>query len=330
MLKRLNTILHPAHYQGRGKRSPYFEGWYFKLVDATGQYRYAVIPAVFLTAGHDEPHAFIQVFDAVYGRMNYVRYPLTDFSAATDRFEVKIGPNVFSADFIQLDIHTESLSIEGQVCFEDVKPWPVTWTSPGVMGWYAWVPGMECYHGVVSLDHSLLGTLNIDGCPVTFDGGRGYIEKDWGKSFPSGWIWLHTNHFDIPGTSLMGSIARVPWVGRSFPGFFAGLLHQGILYRFTTYTGAKTVHLEATAQQIHWVLEDELYRLEIAAERAETVDLLGPSLMDMGIRVPETLNAHIAVSLSKLGSSTVLYAGMGRNAGLEVAGDIGKLLVGGH
>jgi len=32
------------------------------------------------------------------------------------------------------------------------------------------------------------------------------MEKDWGKSFPLYLIWLQSNHFDTPETSLMLSV----------------------------------------------------------------------------------------------------------------------------
>ena len=38
-MSRLKTTLNPAWFQGRHKREPYFEGWYFKLIDATTQPR---------------------------------------------------------------------------------------------------------------------------------------------------------------------------------------------------------------------------------------------------------------------------------------------------
>ncbi|MCK7537696.1 MAG: tocopherol cyclase family protein [Marinilabiliales bacterium] len=30
-----------------------------------------------------------------------------------------------------------------------------------------------------------------------FSGGRGYIEKDWGHSFPSAYVWMQSNHFQL-------------------------------------------------------------------------------------------------------------------------------------
>jgi hypothetical protein len=36
------------------------------------------------------------------------------------------------------------------------------------MGWDAWLPGMECYHGVMSLDHAITGNLVINGRKTDF------------------------------------------------------------------------------------------------------------------------------------------------------------------
>ena len=80
---RLRSIWTPAVYHGHGKSAPYFEGWYYKLVDASTQHRYAVIPGIFKHADPAESHAFVQVLDGVSGESYYVRYPTEDFTALT-------------------------------------------------------------------------------------------------------------------------------------------------------------------------------------------------------------------------------------------------------
>jgi tocopherol cyclase len=278
MVNFIRRTLHPPWYQGGKARPPYFEGWYFKLVDPTERYRYAVIATIFKTQGQDTPHAFVQVNDNIHGQMQYVRYPLRDFHAAEDQFAVHIGPNYFAADELRLNLATDDLTLRGELHFRETQPWPMTLLAPGAMGWYAWVPRMECYQGVVSLDHTIDGTLTIAGEDVDFTKGRGYTEKTWGQSFPIAWIWLQSNHFETPGTSLFGAISMIPWIGRTFRGFTVGLLHHGILYRFATYTGAETVHLAVTPQRIRWVIRDHLYRLEIIGDRGTSVDLRGPKI----------------------------------------------------
>ena len=187
----------------------------------------------------------------------------------------------------------------GSLRFQTLTPWPVSVRSPGIMGWYAWVPTMECYHGVVSLDHAIAGTLMIDGLSHDFNGGRGYIEKDWGQSFPSAWVWMQTNHFEASGTSLTASTAIIPWRRSSFRGSIVGLWHDGVLYRWATYTGAKTTHLHIDDEQVHWILRGKtaggVHQLTITAARAEAGILAGPSTVDMGKRVAESLTASVEV-----------------------------------
>jgi hypothetical protein len=84
---------------------------------------------------------------------------------------------------------------------------------------------MECYHGVLSFDHGITGQLTVNGEIFDFNGGRGYIEKDWGQAFPKAWIWMQSNHFEQPGTCLTASVAIIPWLRSAFSGFVVGLWH---------------------------------------------------------------------------------------------------------
>ena len=58
------------------------------------------------------------------------------------------------------------------------------------MGPFRFIAGMECSHGVISMMHSLEGTIEINGEIVDFSGGTGYIETDRGRSFPSAYSGL--------------------------------------------------------------------------------------------------------------------------------------------
>ncbi|MDF1596023.1 MAG: tocopherol cyclase family protein [Acidimicrobiia bacterium] len=319
------TLFHPERYHGHRRRPPFFEGWYFKLVDATETHRYAVIPGIFLSKDPDRHHAFIQILDGTTGQATYHRYPADEFRAATDRFEVEIGPSRFSSEGVVLDIADGDRVVKGEVRLGTPRPWPVSLTRLGIMGPYGWAPRMECNHGLVSFDHSLAGTLAIDGRSIDFDGGRGYGEKDWGKAFPAGYVWMQSNHFEQPGTSFVGSIAIIPWLFSAFPGFIIGLHHEGVLHQFATYTGAKTVDLHFTDETVEWTVADRIKRLTIRADRASGGLLYGPTRTDMSDRVGETMLSRVTVNLTNEAGS-VIFAGTGRNAGLELHGDLERLL----
>jgi tocopherol cyclase len=320
----IDRVLHPERYHGHGRRPPFFEGWYFKLVDRTGDRRLAVIPGIFLSDDPELHHAFIQVLDGRTGQATHHRFSPDLFAAEHAAFDVRIGRNRFRLDGLELDIDDDLARWQGAVRFEGLHPWPVTWRSPGIMGWYAWVPTMECYHGVLSLDHGIDGELARGGERHSFAAGRGYIEKDWGASFPAAYVWMQTNHFDVQGTSFVGSIAVIPWRRTAFRGFIIGLWHDGVLHPFATYNGARTVHLDIGDSLVEWVVERRRERLEIHATRAQGGLLLAPNRAAMGTRIGETMLATVEVRLS-LGGAT-RFAGTGRYAGLEVHGDLGPLL----
>ncbi len=318
----IRTTLQPAMFHGHRRNPPFFEGWYYKLVDASEDQRFAIIPGVFLG---EDAHAFVQVLNGNTAQSTYHRFPISDFWASKDKFEIRIADNFFSQKQIELQINDELGQVTGNLEFEGITPWPVSWASPGIMGWFAWIPKMECYHGVLSFDHPIRGGLQINSKSIDFTDGRGYIEKDWGQSFPAGYIWFQSNHFDSPGTSLTASIAVIPWLGNAFRGFIVGLQHQGNLYRFATYTGAKTETLAVTNERVTWVLQNRHHQLELAAQRARGGLLHEPSRSEMFQRVEETMLATVDVHLTSLTGNT-LFEGRGRNTALEVNGDLAQLL----
>jgi hypothetical protein len=327
MIRFLRTTLNPACYHGHGVKPPFFEGWYYKLVDAGEGHLYAVIPGIFLSDDPAKHHAFVQVLDGRTGKSTYHPYPAEEFWAAEGTLDLHVGPNRFTSEHISLDVDVPDLTLQGELHFEGVKPWPVSLASPGIMGWYAWIPFMECYHGVVSLDHGIQGALTVNGQTIDFSKGRGYIEKDWGQAFPAAWVWFQTNHFVRPGTSLTASVAVIPWVRRSFPGFIIGLWHEAVLYRFATYTGARIERLDMTDEQVTWIVRNKRYRLEMLATRAEGGLLHAPTTADMGRRIAETLGATVEVRLSRLEAAgpSLVFEGTGRHAGLEAVGDLMRL-----
>jgi len=67
---------------------------------------------------------------------------------------------------------------------------------------------------------------------------------------------------------------------------------------------------------------------EVHACRTQASLLRGPGVADMGVRVPETLQATVQARLSALAGrqERPIFEGTGHCARLEVAGDIARLL----
>ncbi len=295
----LRGIYHPELFQGTLTPKPYFEGWYYKVV--TESRAFALIPGVSLAP--EDPHAFIQYIDGLSGETTYDRYPVDSFAFGTREFWVSIGESRF--DLERVDCIAGGTSISYSI--DSKSMWTGTFFQPGTMGWYSFVPFMQCKHGIIVMD----ATVTMGG-----ELGRLYVEKDYGRSFPNAWIWLQSNSFDEASVSVTCSIANVPFVGGAFTGFLAGILVNGDLWKFTTYTGARIVSLE-TNGLVRITFENRKgQRLQIAASRTEGSSLAAPSDGAMKGRVVETLNSEIEVELSEGGR--LVYRGLGRSGGLEV------------
>jgi hypothetical protein len=335
---RFSKVWHPARYQDGRKARGYFEGWYFKCVGPRGD-ALAVIPGVAIGGSTTDraraaepaeagiaPHAFVQLIRAG-GDTRYWEYPVESFRFATDRFAVEVGPNRFSEKGFSLDLAGTPGTVAGEVRFGAWAPWPVRPFAPGIMGWYRFVPFMETYHGVLSMDHTTEGALDIDDETIELTGGRGYVEKDWGRSFPSAWIWAQTNDFEEPGISLTVSVARIPWLGGSFIGYIVGLLRDGVLHEFTTYNGTELREMLPTDDGARIALARGSDELSITLEGAHPGRLRSPVLGDMRGEVLETLEGVALVELRHAGRT--VFAGTGTSTGMELMdpdGDLTKVL----
>lgn len=318
-LKRWRALWNPDMYHGWGRDRRYFEGWYFKIVDPDQRYALALIPGIAFDESGSS-HAFIQRLDGKQCTSAYHHFPAEAFQPSPEGFALQLGNNRFSASEIQLDLP----ELQGRLRFDQLFPWPSMLGAPGIMGWYSFVPFMECYHGVVSVDHVISGELKVYGETVDFTGGRGYTEKDWGRSFPSAWIWVQSNHFDQDApVSLMASVANIPWIGSHFIGYIVGFLFNGRLYRFATYTGAR-MKASLGEKTIRLGFRDKRYRLEITAHQAGTGELVAPISGKMVGKVSESMLSEAEVRF--FDNDRLLFSGTGKNAGLEAAGQVEELL----
>lgn len=317
--RRWRALRDPDMYHGWGRETRFFEGWYFKLVDPTEQYAFAVIPGI--SKGFDGArHSFIQVMDGKRCEAHYNDFPENAFLPSDKRFEVQLAGNRFSAGGLRLDLP----QLKGELRFNNRFSWPKMLGAPGIMGWYSFMPFMECYHGVVSMDHVIEGKLEVYGTPVDFSGGKGYMEKDWGRSFPGAWIWMQSNHFGAePRVSLMASVAVIPWLGSSFIGYIVGFLFGDKLYRFATYTGAE-MKAGLGEHEVYLSFRDKRHRLEITALQSGTAELVAPISGNMTGKVNESMQSSVEVRLFE--KDRLIFEGTGRNAGLEVAGKVERLL----
>lgn len=313
----LRKIYNPPEFQGNLKKRNYFEGWYLKHVSADLNQSVSFIAGISLSK---DPHSFIQIVNGLTGESFYIRYDLKNFSSEPGKFAIRIGDSFFSDHSSEINILSNEINASGKIEYANLQPYPQTLISPGVMGWYSFVPFMECKHGVISINHNLSGDLKMNGQKMDFGGGKGYIEKDWGTSFPESWIWVQCNHFNIENVSFMFSVAKIPWRGRYFIGFLGFLRTMNQFYRFATYNRSRIIHLEKTGNRLEIGILNKDFNCSVNISLKQFSDLKAPRLGIMDRHMKESVDSDMEIIMKDKKGKTILKL-EGMRAGLEITGD---------
>lgn len=206
----------------------FFYGWYLKCQSDTQTL--AIIPAIHESENHES--CSIQIITEQNAWT--ADFPAEAFRRA--KKNINIDRNQFSDKGIRLAIYTPELEVAGKLKFGPLSP-----LKYDIMGPFSLVPFLECRHMVWSMQHSVTGTVHINGQKYSFQNANGYWEGDQGRSFPKGYAW--TQCFFEDG-SLMLSVADIPMTGFHFTGIIGVILWKGKEFRLATYLGAKAIWME--------------------------------------------------------------------------------------
>lgn len=265
-------------FRSTRETGPYFEGWYFKHQNRQGQIL-ALIPA-FHTDREGRRTASLQVISG--DRSWWLEYP--EAQVSRQPFQVQIGRCCFGSRGMELQIRREGLSLQGALQYG-----PFTPLRSDIMGPFRFFAGMQCSHGVISMGHSLSGTLELNGERLDFTGGTGYIETDRGRSFPSRYLWTQCVWDGAEQGSLMLAIAAIPLPVGSFTGCICSVLYQGREYRLATYRGAR---IEAWSPSGAAIRQGK-YRLEAELLNEQRQPLRAPVEGSMERTIHESLRAEV-------------------------------------
>ena len=312
-MKSLYKIFHPEIFQGSLKNNNYFEGWYFKHVSADTGNAFAIIAGISLS---DDSHSFIQYIDGNTGKTSYFRYSLSEFIVNRREFEVRIGRSAFSEKAISLDLSNDEFRIMGEIRNLNTSPLPKKILNPGIMGWYSFVPTMECNHGVVSTGHSLEGQITVNGQVSDYSGGKGYIEKDWGISFPESWLWMQCNNFGTDNVSVMMSIAKIPWRRSFFIGFISFININDRTKILASYNGAEVVKLcRLDSNNTQVIISQGSLALSAVIAKKGAGTLKAPLMGLMNNVIKESINSGVFLELKD--GNELLFSGNGVRVGYE-------------
>lgn len=321
----MRELFNPDLYHGAHKNKNYFEGWYYKLVDRYNNNKLAIIPGISYGNSNDEHHAFIQVLnghDVIY---DYIEFDSQDFKFNNNKFKISIKSNIFTLNNIDLNLEYNNKRINGHLIFKNTVKWPSNVFSPGSMGFYNYLKFMECYSQVCIVNGSILGCLNIDNKNIDFTGGKVYIEKNWGKSFPKSWLWIQSNNFKDRSVSVTCSLGEVPIPGKIFQGFLIGVTVNNKFISFTTINRSKLT-LKSLGDDVTLTVQNKNLRLTLKTftNKNNFVLCKGPKNGTMSPAVKETLNGQVYMLLEDIKSNKKIYEDIGLSTGVEYGGTLMK------
>lgn len=287
-------IFNQELYQGKQlKKDNYFEGWYFKHVTNDTQKTISFI--VGISYNKKDSHSFIQILDNIKNQSYYLKFSIDDFKYNDEPFYIKIKNNYFSFKKIFVDIN-DQIKLKVNLEYNDLTKIDRSIYSPNIMGPFAYLTFMECYHSVISLRHKLKGYINIYDQDISFDNGTGYIEKDYGVSFPKQYLWIQSNNIN-EDSSIFLAIAHIPFKKLKFKGLISILEINGKQYRFSTYNFGKIKKLEIDKNKYLIVIVQGNKTLEIVVNSSATMNLISPKNGEMKDIVKESLNGIVQIKL---------------------------------
>ena len=86
MINWFKGLQHPEAFHGKDSRSPYFEGWYHKLVSKTKR-SIVIIPGMYRSGEDKNEFAFIMIFDGNSGDVHFERFSIDNFVSKTAAYD---------------------------------------------------------------------------------------------------------------------------------------------------------------------------------------------------------------------------------------------------
>lgn len=200
----------------------------------------------------------------------------------------------------------------------NIKNINTNFLNPNIMGPFSYIPFMECNHAILSMQNRTYGAININNNTINFNDDDGYIEKDWGISFPKSYIWCQGNNFQKSNASFMLSIADIPFKVLNFRGIICVLIINNKEYRFTTYNNTILVEYDVNNNFLNVTLKKGSYYLNINSTYDIGHKLSAPVKGKMEKDIFESISSVINVTLKK--NNDVIFSDISTNCGLEIVG----------
>ena len=221
--------------------SPHFEGWYYRAFDPESRQSWVLIAAYWVEDNY-EGNGFLELIQHPEGtvyKQEFSSVNIEEIQASQGEFDLRLGDVQLGANKIDGVMWTDDgQRLEIDLEITDCAQWgaPDDDNNRWTMGWSTEAPGIPIRWHVHHLKANMSGTIRTPEHEWTLSEIPLHQEKNWGRSFPSSWMWLQSNHFegrpDVAFAAAGGPI--FPW--RFTPhGYMAGLRWRDQFFTWRTH-----------------------------------------------------------------------------------------------
>lgn len=288
MLARIN----PSSIRGGIDRSRFFEGWFQKVYLRQHRTSFVIIYG-YATGNAHETFGFIQVL-MPGEEPRIVCFPKDQVTLDRHKHIVRMGDNVLSTDAI--DIKMNELRMQLQLIDNQRID-----TLNNSMGYAYYVPSLPCYHSVLNTSHGVSGSIVHKSKEYAIDNELGYLEKNWGTSFPDRYMWLHAVDPNNPEISLLFSCADIQWLGGTFTRHVGHMRFDGKHIDLRELSSVVISTHRADPDTYIYRINSRSLQLDVAITVGQKVLLKAPEHGSLSREIPHHIDALIEARITLSG-----------------------------
>ena len=209
---------------------------------------------------------------------------------------------IFTKRSASFFLHEKGLCLKGDVGFGPLSEIDSSRFCPDIMGPFSYLPFLQCRHGILSMGHTVTGSLSVNGEIIDFTGGTGYLGNGQrGISFPGAWLWTQCNQFPS-GARMMLATATVPLGPLRIQGIIGVVMLDGQEYRLATYNGARLKKILCQQGVTEIEVANRKHLLRVRLTNYEGQSLLAPMNGAMDRPLRESISCDMRLSLYERGA----------------------------
>lgn len=278
----------PSNLRGFMNRPSYFEGWFQKIYAVEHRASVLIIYG-YATQNPPERFGFIQILLPNERPLLYY-FPKHEVDLDLTNHVVRMGNNLLSTQ--EITIASEVLQMNLRLSVKH----PVQ-SLKNTMGYTYYIPNLPCYHAVVNPAHWVSGDIQFNGNSIELTNERGYLEKNWGTSFPQDYLWLHALDPSDSGVSLLFSCASMHWMGRTFRKHVGHIRYKGIEMDLRELKQVTIRCVKESSLSYSITLSSKTISLRIEVVSVRQVTFKGPDQGQMSRDIIHHADANMLVTI---------------------------------